>query len=182
MSDVPEQETPKPDAELDAIHAVVMALEPLSEGARNRVIAYVFNRLGLENPAPSEQVRLIDQFMPSTPGSRPRSGLFAPDRFVDIRSLAAEKKPSTVQERVALVAFYLSELAPEPERKPELSATDLTKYLKQAGLPMPARARQALLDAKNAGYLDSGQRGTYKLNAVGYNLVAHRLPSTKTPE
>ena len=35
-----------------------------------------------------------------------------------------------------------------------------------------------LVDTKNAGYLDNGSaRGLYRLNPVGYNLVAHSLPA-----
>jgi len=36
-----------------------------------------------------------------------------------------------------------------------------------------------LVHAKNAGYLDSSGPGSYKLNPVGYNLVAHAMPLTK---
>jgi hypothetical protein len=35
---------------------------------------------------------------------------------------------------------------------------------------------QVLIDAKASGYFESASRGEYKLNAVGYNLVAHNLP------
>jgi hypothetical protein len=36
---------------------------------------------------------------------------------------------------------------------------------------------QVLPDAKGSGYFDSAARGEYKLNAVGYNLIAHSLPA-----
>jgi hypothetical protein len=32
------------------------------------------------------------------------------------------------------------------------------------------------VNAKNAGYFESAGGGRYKLNTVGYNLVAHNLP------
>lgn len=38
----------------------------------------------------------------------------------------------------------------------------------------------SLQNAKNAGYLNVLDRGNYKLNAVGYNLVAHKLPGGET--
>jgi Transmembrane secretion effector len=34
-----------------------------------------------------------------------------------------------------------------------------------------------LTNAKNAGYLNALERGRFKLNPVGHNLVAHKLPS-----
>jgi hypothetical protein len=99
-------------------------------------------------------------------------------RQVDIRSFGQEKSPRSANERVAVVGYYLSELAPADERKVEISAGDLTKYFKQAGFPLPGAARMTLVNAKNAGYLDAGaERGAYKLNPVGHNLVAHSLPA-----
>jgi hypothetical protein len=85
----------------------------------------------------------------------------------------------------ALVAFYLAELAPEQDRKSEVDLDDMIKYFKQAGFPLPRKPQFLLTNSKNAGYLDSAGSGRYKLNPVGYNLVAHNLPraagATVTP-
>jgi hypothetical protein len=100
---------------------------------------------------------------------------------VDVRSFGTEKSPRSANERVAVVAYYLTELAPETERKAEISAADITKYFKQAGFPLPGAARMTLVNARNAGYLDAGaDRGTYRLNPVGHNLVAHSLPASSS--
>jgi hypothetical protein len=48
---------------------------------------------------------------------------------------------------------------------------------KSAVFKLPADASFTLVNAKNAGYLDSIGGGQYKLNPVGYNLVAHRMGS-----
>jgi hypothetical protein len=78
----------------------------------------------------------------------------------------------------ALVAYYVSELAPRSEMKPEINKTDIDRYFKNAGFKLTARAGQTLVNAKNAGYLDAGSAdGYYRLNPVGYNLVVHRLSS-----
>ena len=76
----------------------------------------------------------------------------------------------------ALVAYYLSEVAEEPERKESINTSDLEKYFKQAGFRLPKRMPQVLPNAAAAGYLDSAGSGYYKLNPVGYNLVVHALP------
>lgn len=76
-----------------------------------------------------------------------------------------------------IVAFYLQEVAPEGEQKESVTTADLQKYFKQAQFALPGDIGQVLKNAKGAGYFDSPARGTYKLNAVGYNLVAHKLPS-----
>ncbi len=75
-----------------------------------------------------------------------------------------------------VVGFYLQELAPTSERKETVNTQDLEKYFKQAKFKLPGKINQILADAKAAGYFDVISRGEYKLNAVGYNLVAHNLP------
>ena len=87
------------------------------------------------------------------------------------------KRPSSANGMAAIVAFYLSELVPEGERKLEVQAEDMKKYFKQAVFPLPKQPRMLLPNAKNSGYFDTSGGG-YKLNPVGYNLVAHNLPRT----
>jgi hypothetical protein len=96
--------------------------------------------------------------------------------ITDIRSLKERKQPSNAQEMACLVAYYLEELAPTESRKNDIGADDLDKYFKQADFPLPKKMLQVLVDAKASGYFDSTGRGKYKLNPVGYNLVAHGLP------
>ena len=171
----------KDDQELRAIQQVIAALSDIDSEARARVINYVFQRLGISTPAV-----LVEA---GASGAAPAHGMEAAAslarpgrRQVDIRTFGQEKSPRSVNERVAVVGYYLSELAPADERKSEISAADITKYFKQAGFPLPGAARMTLVNAKNAGYLDAGaDRGTYKLNPVGHNLVAHTLPAVGKP-
>jgi hypothetical protein len=79
----------------------------------------------------------------------------------------------------ALVAYYLSELAPDGERKDEISAADLEKYFKQAAFRLPRSLRMTLPNAAAAGYFDGAGAGRYRLNPVGYNLVVHGLPRSQ---
>lgn len=162
------------DQELQAIQQVIAALSELDAGARTRVIDYVFQRLGLKP--------VTEQHPVVPPPSNPTEALPPAQirrRQVDVRSFGTEKSPRSANERVAVVAYYLAELAPETERKAEISAADITKYFKQAGFPLPGAARMTLVNARNAGYLDGGaDRGTYRLNPVGHNLVAHSLPAS----
>jgi hypothetical protein len=85
----------------------------------------------------------------------------------------------------ALVAYYLSELAPDDERREAINSSDLEKYFKQAGFKLPKAISQALPNAAAAGYFEPTGNGLYRLNPVGYNLVVHGLPrnqgSTATP-
>jgi len=162
------------ESELKAIRVILGALTPLGDDARSSVISYVFSRLGIsvgqpvEAPYSSSPVR---EAIPIEPAQR--RGL------IDIRTLKEEKQPSSAREMAVLVAFYLSELAPAGERKTEISADDIRQYFKQAAFKLPAAPEMTLVHTRNAGYFDPGSaRGLYKLNAVGYNLIAHSLPAT----
>lgn len=115
---------------------------------------------------------------PATPPQPP-----PPSGVHDIRSFAAEKKPKTVNEKVAVIGYYLAQLAPEGERRDYLIADDIKAYFIQADLQLPtAPPNVTLINAKNAGYFNASDRGQYKLNAVGHNLVAHKLPSGEAGE
>ena len=56
-------------------------------------------------------------------------------------------------------------------------AGDIKRYFKPANFPLPTGRHDVTLNnAKNAGYLDAIGEGKYRLNPVGDNLVAHKLP------
>ena len=99
----------------------------------------------------------------------------------DIRSLTAEKQPRSANDMVALVAYYLSELAPQTERSETINLDAIRKYFKMAGFPLPSVLRNVLPNVASAGYLENVSRGEYRLNPVGYNLVVHGLPRSGSP-
>jgi len=162
---------PEADKELEAMQIVIVALTPLDSEARGRVLDYVFKRLGFKAILPSTPIGAATRgdAVASSSGTR----TVAPD----IRTLKAEKVPHSAVEMAALVAYYLSELAPSDERRDAIGTADIEKYFKQAHYPLPKTPRFALTNAANAGYFDSVARGLYRLNPVGYNLVVHKLPS-----
>jgi hypothetical protein len=171
------------DPELKAINIVVGALSQLTQEQRLRALDYVlrrFNATTLQTPFLS-----APQTVASTPAFRPlqeAAQSFGPasQPFQDIRSLKELKAPKSAIEMAVLVAYYVSEVAPEGERKKEITKPDLERYFKAAGFKLPSEANFTLVNAKNAGYLDSAGAGQYKLNPVGYNLVAHRLGNRDT--
>jgi len=169
------------DPEVSAIHTVLAALDPLSTDARERVIAFVFHRLGVTwSGVPLSGASGRSRPDPSA-GSLPISRTSEP-RPSDIRSLREQKSPRSAIEMTTLVAYYLENLAPLGERKSEFSGADLVRYFKQAGFPLPKSSVMTLVHTKNAGYIDGAGRGLYRLNPVGHNLVAHALPREGQPE
>jgi hypothetical protein len=168
------------DVELKAINAIVAALSGLKEEQRLRALEYVlrrFNAVALQ-PVPVAAAPSAFQAAPSVqPGP---FGSVAP-QMIDIRSLKEAKQPKSANEMAALVAFYLSEVASQAERKDEIGKADIERYFKLANFKLTANAGQTLVNAKNAGYLDAGSgAGQYKINPVGYNLVAHRMGSAES--
>jgi hypothetical protein len=157
-----------------AIDKMLAILDPLDETSRRTAIKAVCEQLRID----------LSGFGGQTPVKVPTEGFTqsaasaqtSASRVKDIRSFAQEKVPSSAVERTVLVAYYLTELAPEAEKKEHIGKEDLERYFKQAGFPLPKRPVQALIDARHAGYLDSLGQGKYRLNAVGYNLITHGLP------
>jgi hypothetical protein len=169
------------ESELQAVKAITSQLTALDEEARERVLDYVFKFLGLpatlSTSASKRELETIASMVETTASS---TSTVTP-RVRDIRSLKEGKAPRTANEMAAIVAYYLSELAPADERKETISTTDIQKYFKQAGYPLPKVPRFTLPNAAAAGYFDSIAHGQYRLNPVGYNLVAHSLPAITGP-
>lgn len=160
------------DTELQAMNAVVEALKPLQEEQRTRVLEYVLGRFGA---IPLQSHISPIAAPPSPSSSAPSGGSPHAAEMHDIRSLKETKNPKSANEMATLVAYYISELAPVGERHNAVTKADIERYFKNAGFRLPADASFTLVNAKNAGYLDSIGSGQYKLNPVGYNLVAHRM-------
>lgn len=170
MSEDESKDSDGPD-EIAAISTLIKVLEPLSRDARERVLAFVFSKLKLPLRGSNQPLGIAP---PSSEGNAEQRG---GTRAVDIRSLVAEKRPSSAVEMACIVAYYVSHLAPANERQDTINVSDLERYFKQGGYPLPKVARFTLTNAKEAGYLDPAARGAYRLTTVGYNLVAHRMPT-----
>jgi hypothetical protein len=164
------------DSELFAIRAVLSALVPLKSEARSRVLDYVFKRLGLVADVSSPVLTEAAEALSSTSNEANVPVATAATGIQDIRSLTQQKSPKSANEMAALVAYYLSDVAPQYLRKDAIDSDDLKTYFKQAGFKLPSSAKMTLVNAKNSGYLKSVGEGQYKLNPVGYNLVVHNLP------
>ena len=166
-----------------AIDQIIGALEPLDENSRQTVLMAVTSHLGLSSTVQQEvSLSNAENKQPASAAKTESPASSIPQKpipKVDIRSLKEDKQPDSANQMACLVGYYLQELAPEGEQQDTFSPSDADKYFKQAGYPLPSDIGQVLRDSKKAGYLESVSRGTYKLNAVGYNLVAHRLPKNK---
>jgi hypothetical protein len=165
----------KADRELEAIGAILRALDGLDGESIQRVLDYVLGRLSIGQTG-------ITRALPPTNVSSGASTVpeFRQSRVLtSVRDLKEQKQPESSNQMAALVAYYVSEIAPENERKDSINASDLEKYFKQAGFKLPKKIPQTLPNAAAAGYFDAAGNGLYQLNPVGYNLVVHGLPRGK---
>jgi len=164
-----------------AIDLCIEALEPLDPNARETALHAVCSHLQIAKPiaAPGEnRPPEIPQLAQDSEAEASGQGAVTVDQpIVDIRTLKEQKRPSSTRQMACLVAYYLSEHAPQDERKEAITKADLEKYFKQAQFQLPESFQDVLPNAKKGGYFESAGRGAYKLNAVGYNLIAHNLPA-----
>ena len=125
---------------------------------------------------PTEQTRPTEQPSAIAKSTQDYIAETSLSKITHIQQFKELKKPKTAIEMAALVAFYLSDLAPVNERKSTVATKDMETYFKIASYPLPTAMQQLLGNAKKAGYFDIAGTGDYKLNPVGYNLVVHNLP------
>jgi len=165
-----------------AIDTIIDALSALPPESRTTAIETARNHLGITLSQDTRDSRIR---VPTTDATRktdpPAPSPKHESSVRDIRSFKEQKKPTSAQQMACLVAYYLQELAPTDERKMKVSTADLDKYFKQAQFKLPSDIGQVLKNGKKAGYFDAADRGHYKLNAVGYNLVSHGLPASHKP-
>ena len=163
-----------------AIDQIISALEALESDARNTAIAAACAHLNLTIASEARGQGKETHTPPQAEAAIAHHTQLPHGKKIDIRSLKEEKNPDSAKQMACVVAYYLQELAPESERKNTVSAQDIEKYFKQANFKLPKTVAQVLVDAKRSGYFEVATRGEYKLNAVGYNLVAHGLPAKKS--
>lgn len=172
-----------------AVRAIAEALEQLDEEARNRVLTSALALVGMKMPLAAPQPPVASATTAKQDGSGPDTGTSADvsppqekPKQLDIRTLKEQKHPKTDIEMAVLMAYYLEHEAPQSERKGAVTGDDIKEYFKQADHPSPKDAGQTLINAKNAGYLNSTGRGLFSLNPVGYNLIAHNLPRNESSD
>ena len=160
-----------PDPELGAINVILDALDGLESDSIQRVLDYVIGRLSIPRAGVT-----LSAAAPSASSAHGATVSPVGGRQVSVRDLKDQKQPTSANQMAALVAYYLAEVAPSDERKEAVNAADLQRYFKQAGFRLPKSVPHALPNAAAAGYLEAIGNGMYRLNPVGYNLIAHGLP------
>jgi len=160
-----------------SIDKIVEALESIDPESRQAALNAACIHLKISSPQVAAPAAGPQQIYRESPVQQPDPSTNTQTvALTDIRSLKETKQPKGAKQMACLVAYYLQESAPSAERRDTIGTSDLEKYFKQAGFPLPKKLEQVLIDCKRAGYCESAGRGLYKLTPVGYNLIAHNLP------
>jgi len=173
----PHDPTPPPPklSLFEAAKNIADTLAGMQNPEQERVLRWVAESLGIQLATPAPAHRLSHEAPPPSPGG----GTPPPpptDRPKDIRSFKDEKQPKSDNQYAAVVAYYYRFEAPEGQRRDTVNAEVLQESTRQSGWKRLAAPRVTLSNAMVQGYLDRTDRGEYRINTVGENLVAMTLP------
>jgi hypothetical protein len=169
---------PQQKDDLEAVRAVVAALDEFDTDDQERILRWAREKLSLPaastpqspNPTLTPQPIATPATAPSpTPSAGPR----------DLRTFYAEKQPKSDIQFVATVAYFYRFEAPQGQRKDGITKDDLINASRLVNRRRPPSAGQTLRNALNAGLLDRLAEGVYGINSVGENFVAVTLPGSK---
>jgi hypothetical protein len=97
---------------------------------------------------------------------------------IDIKSFIDSKQPKSDTQFAAATAYYYRFEAMSDDRKESINAEILQNAARLASRARFVKPLMTLNNAKNQGYLDAAERGAFRINNVGENLVAMTLPGT----
>ena len=168
---------PNTHDDLDAIRTIIDTLAPFDPEEQNRIVRWAFEKLGLSVgstaplPAPSPT-----QTAPPQPTLTPPATPAPSNR--DIKSFIDAKNPANDMQFASAVAYFYAFEALEEHKKAEVGSEDLQEACRLTGRQRLTNPGQTLRNAAYNGLLDKGsEKGTYKINTVGENLVALTLPA-----
>lgn len=159
--------------DLEAVRTLVTTLEKFDKNEQERIIRWAREKLGLvvtqvHSAAPPQ---LTKQQIPQTFQGQAK----------DLKSFVNEKNPSSDMQFAVTVAYYYKFEAPENERKDSINSDILQDAARLSSRTRLKNPGQTLINASFNGMLDKAEeKGAYKINTVGENLVAMTLPQNST--
>lgn len=166
-------------SDFDVAKQVADQLAVLDKDRQKRVLRWVAESLGLEVSSSGSGGGEITKASAPTRTGAPS---LSPSKSNDIKSFVESKSPKSDVQFAAVVAYYYRFEAPTAERKDTITADSLNDAARMASRRRPRSPGQTLTNAKNQGYLDNAERGQFRINSVGENLVAMTLPGSAPSE
>lgn len=164
--------------DLEAVRILVTTLEKFQKEEQERIVRWAREKLGLEishtNPTSNPTTQHL--ITPVVTQQLSQSAT------TDLKNFVISKKPTSDMQFASIVAYYYRFEAPEKDRKDSIDSKilqDATRLASRERLKDPG---QTLRNASNNGLLNKAEeKGFYRINTVGENLVAMTLPQNNTP-
>lgn len=167
----------KPNDDFEATKILVETLAPFESSDQQRIIRWACEKLGINAPNALVSayaipaVQQADQLLQAPVVSSSPSGQ------VDIKSFVNSKNPTSDMQFAAVIAYYFAFEAPDAQRKSHIGSADLQDSCRLLGRERLKDPGQTLRNTCFNGLLDKAEeKGTFKINTVGENLVAVTLP------
>ena len=162
--------------DFEATREIVNILETFDSRDRERIIRWAMEKLGDSIPGISSGTATPTTQENVTTSENNTSGVSS--SFMDIKSFVNSKDPKNDTQLATTIAYYYAFKASDNNRKDSIGASDFLDAIRLLNRKRPSsKPLQVLSNAKNLGYLDpTGERGQFKINSVGENLVAMVLP------
>jgi hypothetical protein len=157
--------------DLEAVRKVIEVLNEFETEDQQRIVRWSLEKLGLTLPG-GAATTVVDAIGATV---NPAQGNAA-NQPVDIKTFYLRKNPSSDNQFATVVAYYYAFEAPPEQRKGTIGPSDLTDASRMVGRARPGDPSKTLRNATSMGYLDNLERGAFKINTVGENLVAMTLP------
>ena len=169
-------------SDFDAAKAVAEQLKGMEKDRQQRILRWVAESLSLDlgiAPATEQRTAETTASRGATPPHEEAQLLHRHRRPADIKSFVDSKRPKSDVQFATVVAYYYRFEASAENRKDSIDAEVLQEAARLAGRRRPPKPLATLNNAKTLGYLDSSERGQFRINSVGENLVAMTLPGTE---
>jgi hypothetical protein len=165
-------------SDFDAAKAVADQLKGMEKERQVRILRWVAESLGLDLTSDATRSAQRDRHLGGADTSRDTSTQEAerPRRSPDIKTFVDSKRPKSDVQFATVVAYYYRFDAPPEIRREAINAEILLDAARLSGRRRLPKPLMTLNNAKRLGYLDSPERGQFRINSVGENLVAMTLP------
>jgi len=163
--------------DLEAVRTIVATLEKFDKNDQERIIRWAREKLGLE----TVQAQLRHQEQAVSQALQQNVNNQFSNSVKDFKTFVNEKNPSSDMQFAVTVAYYYKFEAPVNERKDSINSEILQDAARLSSRTRLKNPGQTLINACFNGMLDKAdEKGTYKINTVGENLVAMTLPQNST--
>lgn len=154
--------------EFHALQAVIGALRPLDQEARNRILEAAATFLGIAPIRPRGR-EIAQGSQSGTSFAAPTSSRapFSEDTTMSPKEFLMEKAPKTDVERIACLAYYLTHYRDTPHFK----TLEISTLNTEAAQPKFSNTAYSTANAVKLGYIVPSTKGHRQLSALGERFV-----------